>query len=381
MKTMNIKSVALLCMLMPAFAMANPFLNETKKDTVVIELENGSKIVIYTKNKEELKKLTAYDINRMVKDLNRSVQSSDKEFMEINMDDGKKYILDSPTVLFGDRMSIGDTVYIDEEDVDNIRIRVGGMELYLDPDELEDLGRDEFEAKKYSYVKDDNWKTRNYFTMDLGVNNWLIDGSEFPSASDEAYAVKPWGSWYVGLNINNQTRIGGPLVLEWGGGLSWYNFKLEDADFLVEKGDTQIEFNDIGAERAGLKSKLTVGYINASVVPMLDFGKGSRKVKTYSSDGFYFSRSKRRGFRIGAGGYIGYRIGSSSKLIYKEDGNQDRIKERDHFFLENFRYGIRGQLGFGSFDMFVMYDLNTVFAPGRGPAGNDLNAFTVGIIL
>ena len=43
------------------------------KDTVVIELENGSKIMIYTKNRVELEELQAYNVNEMIRDLNRSL--------------------------------------------------------------------------------------------------------------------------------------------------------------------------------------------------------------------------------------------------------------------------------------------------------------------
>ena len=79
--------------------------------------------------------------------------------------------------------------------------------------------------------------------------------------------------------------------------------------------------------------------------------------------------------------YAGYRMGSKTKFIFKENGNSETTKEADHFYLENFRYGVRGQLGFRDFDMFVLYDLNEVFAPGRGPNGTKLNAFTIGITL
>ena len=79
--------------------------------------------------------------------------------------------------------------------------------------------------------------------------------------------------------------------------------------------------------------------------------------------------------------YAGYRMGSTAKFVFKESGNSDRIKERDHFFLSNFRYGVRAQVGFQSFDMFILYDLNNVFEEGRGPGGAELNAFTIGITL
>jgi len=361
-------------------AMANNEMITDPADTVVIELENGSKIIIYTKNRIELKKLQAYNINEMVRDLNNSLGDNEVEFMELENGDGERYLIDSPTVLFGKGDGEGDTVVIDEESLDNIRIRIGGMELNLDPNEIEDEFDEELELKKYSYVQEETDRTRHFFNLDIGSNNWLAEGSS-PSETDAPYAVKPWGSWYVGLNWLNKTWIGGPVFLEWGGGVSWYNWKLEDPDIQILKGDTQIEFVEAPNPISGQKSKLSATYINVSFVPMLDFSKGAKRVKATAGKSFTFKTYRKSGFRIGAGVYAGYRMGSKTKFVFKEDGNNDKAKESDHFYLQNFRYGVRGQLGFRSFDMFVMYDLNEVFVSGRGPDGVALNAFTIGVTL
>lgn len=379
----NIKTIILgvILMTVSSLASANNFGHEVQKDTVVIELENGSKIVIHTKNKYELRKLQAYDINEMIRDLNSRIKSSDVDYMELETGDGRKYIIDSPTVIYGERTAEGDTLVITEKALDNIKIKVGGMELSVDPDEIEDFDEDDFEdVKKYSYVRRSESKNRSFFNMDIGTNNWIEDGN-LPSITDAAYSVKPWGSWYIGINWLNDTKIVGPLYLEWGGGFSWYNWKLEDADVMITKGDDMIEFAPSTEEVEGIKSKLSATYLNASIVPVFDFGRGRRKVRGIAGEGFSFNSSRRTGLRIGAGVYGGYRIGSKTKFRFKDGGTSDRIKEKDHFYLNTFRYGIRGQIGIGSFDMFILYDLNEVFADGRGPNGAELNAFTIGITL
>ena len=71
-----------------------------EKDTVVIELENNSRIIIYTDNKEELKKLTKYDINQMIKDLNISVEEGDQKYVEIT-GDTDRYVKDTTIVYQG----------------------------------------------------------------------------------------------------------------------------------------------------------------------------------------------------------------------------------------------------------------------------------------
>jgi len=377
MKKVQVLLIVAVLMLMPGFAKANDFLPELQKDTVIITLANGSRIIIYTKNKVELKRLQAYDINEMIRDLNESVQDSDVDYLEIENESGEKYLLQDAEKVFetGD----GDQAVVSKENMEKVRIKVGGMELLVEPDEFEDEDEDnEIETREYKIVKEETDRTQHYFNVDIGINNWLSNGNA-PNADNAAYSVKPWGSWYVGLGWKNRTWVGGPLFIEWGADFSWYNWKLEDPDFQIIKGDERVEFVESPNEISGQKSKLRATYVNASFVPMLDFGKGRKRVKKISSDGFKLKTYRESGFRIGAGVYAGYRLGSKTKFVFKEDGEKDRRKQADHFYLENFRYGVRAQLRFRSFDMFFTYDLNEVFVDGRGPDGVDLNAYTIGV--
>lgn len=47
------------------------------------------------------------------------------------------------------------------------------------------------------------------------------------------------------------------------------------------------------------------------------------------------------------------------------------------FFVNDFRYGARLQIGIDSFDMFMTYDFNELFEDGRGP---QLNPITIGVV-
>ncbi len=223
------------------------------------------------------------------------------------------------------------------------------------------------EKKKYRYG------THHNFSVDLGINNWLEDG-EFPNDNNSLYAVRPWGSWYVGLNAVNDTHISGPLHLEWGVGVSWYNFKFENEAVRLSEGDDVVVFTEAPADVDSKKSKLTASYINASMVPMLRFGK-KRRGRHRSKWGHWHGFDHRGGFRIGLGGYAGYKIASYTKTVV-DDRNRD--KDHDGFFLNNIRYGARLQVGFRGVDIFANYDINEMFVENKGPK---LNAFSFGVIL
>ncbi|MEQ8926152.1 MAG: hypothetical protein RLO81_10090 [Fulvivirga sp.] len=223
----------------------------------------------------------------------------------------------------------------------------------------------------------DKWRkknlgTRHDFSIDLGINNWLEDG-EFPNDENALYAVRPWGSWYVGLNAINDTHVAGPLHLEWGVGVSWYNWKFENEATRLEEGDDIIIFSEAPEEVDAKKSKLTAAYLNASLVPVLKLGNGKRTRR--HRWGNFEPFENKGGFRIGAGGYAGYKLASYTKTVV-DDRNRD--KDHDGFYLNNLRYGVRVQLGFRGVDFFANYDLNEVFVENKGP---ELNAFSFGVIL
>jgi hypothetical protein len=211
--------------------------------------------------------------------------------------------------------------------------------------------------------------------MDFGINNFLEDG-KYPDANNEQYSVRPWGSWYIALMPTWQTHIAGKFAIDYGAGISWYNYKFQDPRTRLVEGDDGAYFDQWDVNMQSSKSKLTVAHLNAHFVPVLDFGYRT-STKTYD-DGFVQkkTRYRRNGLRIGAGAYVGTRIDSYQKLVWRETGHKSKLRERDNYYLENLRYGARFILGYGEVDIFVNYDLSTVFAKDRGP---ELNSITFGL--
>lgn len=113
-------------------------------------------------------------------------------------------------------------------------------------------------------------------------------------------------------------------------------------------------------------------------MPILDFGGGGRKTTIFDGSRVDFSSKGNHSssFRIGLGPYAGYRIGSYSKRTYKNNGELHREHNSDNFYLNNFRYGVRLQVGFRDVDLFFNYDLNNLFVDSKGPK---LNAFSFGL--
>ena len=114
-----------------------------------------------------------------------------------------------------------------------------------------------------------------------------------------------------------------------------------------------------------------------TAVPMFDFGRGKRIVRQFEEDDVRVAFSSKRGFRIGVGPYVGLRLSNKAKYVFRDGDGREKTKARGGFFLNDFRYGLRAQIGINGFDMFINYDFNELFEDGRGP---ELNPVSIGVI-
>jgi hypothetical protein len=325
-----------------------------KKDTVVINFGNNSKILILVDNPEELKKISQFDINAMLEELSISIDSMDEQdqYLRIEDETGESYLKDTSIVL--NSLTAADLEQLKKSIKDEVK------------EELEDeyAGSEKEKRKKHR-------RTQHYLNLELGMNNYLQEG-KFPDADNELYSVKPWGSWYVGIIGTNRTQLSGPLYLDWGGGISWYNFKHQNFTTRLEKGDSEVIYYDDPDVPSPIKSKLAITHLNIHLVPMLNFGKSGGKKDIFHWD--YYDSS----FRFGLGGYLGYRIKSWTKYTWKEEGDKEKDHDYGNFYLNNLRYGVKFIIGYRSMDLFMNYDISELYSENRGPR---LNAFSFGIIL
>lgn len=314
-------------------------------DTVVVELAKSSKLMLTIHDRDDIELLRHYDFQGLFDDI--LSQLEDDTDTELDEDDQEiEFEFDEADV----------DINVDQDDEDEDEYE---NDEYGDADEI-DIDDDE---------DTENWGDRISGNLDLGLGNYL-SSSGFPDEEGAQYAVKPWGSWYLALGTIYHMRVNEAFKVEWGLGFSMYNFKFEDERTLLTENATGVEFTRDTRDFVFLKSKLSVNYINFSVLPMIEFGHFME-----DDDGNW--KGHRRNFRIGAGVYGGYRLHSFTKQKYEVDGDVEKEKNKDNFYLNNLRYGLRFQFGIRDVDFFFNYDLNSLFAEDRGP---ELNAYSFGII-
>lgn len=320
-------------MMLPGwFVLCTTLAYAQKQDTVIISLANSSKIIFTMEDRNDIDILKHYNFQELFMDVLHKLEQNDTTRLQDPPDDAPAEADSSDAE--------ANHYDKDEDDETNWNIHTGSRRW----------GR--------------TWQS---FNFDLGMNNYLENG-RFPGDNNALYTVRPWGSWYLAFASVQRSRIGKKLFLEWSLGVNWYNFKFENDKVRLEKTDHGIEFIEDTRDVNFIKSKLSASYLQASLVPVLDFSDNGRKPRFWN----HYTDA----FRVGLGPYIAYRVSSHTKLVYR-DGGKEKDKDRDGFYLNNVRYGARLQLGYRSTDLFFNYDLNELFSEQKGPK---LNAFSFGVI-
>ncbi len=268
----------------------------------------------------------------------------------------------------------GNSVYISDNDF-YLRFGFLGLDLELEDDWDRDWRSRRRGLRNIEYFERHDHGTLHGLNFEFGTNNYLTGTNDFPSSAD-LFQVKPLNSTFVGLTWNHTSYVSGPLYLDWGGGLAWYNYQFENAATRLDPSGGSLNFVEQQNLNSAIKSKLKVTYAMFTAVPMIDFSRGKRLVRQFEEDNVRVAVSSRRGFRFGLGPYVGLRLGSKAKYLYRNDDGRQKDKEKGGLFINDFRYGLRAQIGINGFDMFVNYDMNELFEEGFGP---QLNPITVGV--
>lgn len=315
--------------------MAYAFQQDTvpSRDSVIVEFGNSGKIIMVVDNKEDFEKLKAMDVNQIIRELNLELdpESGEMTVVEIKHKDGNKEIIKI------------------HEDGPETKVYVGRWRVIVDESGSKTQVKVESGPKKDR----DDPDFRTYFNLDLGVNNYF-ENNAVPGERAQ-HGVKGWGSWNVGINWMASQKLRKGRYWDFGLGVQWYNFKLENRRYQVVNGMDGIEFID-RTDVNGFKSKISASYLTALTLLRWDFGK--------------MNDNGRNGLRVAIGPYAGYRLGGRSKFVYRELGGSGRKKEKEPIGanLNNFRYGLRGEIGFRSVTFFTTYDFNSLIQKDRGPS-------------
>ncbi|MEF8810978.1 MAG: outer membrane beta-barrel protein [Bacteroidales bacterium] len=252
------------------------------------------------------------------------------------------------------------------EDEDDTRIEVKEKNGAWDSDyeDWEDDWNDDMDDFDLDFGKSKGFDL-HWTGFEIGLNNYVNNDFSMSLLEDNSYMELNTGkSWNVNLNFieYDVSLIGKSFGVGTGMGVEFNDYRF-DNQLPIKKGDNQIVVDSAFA-RAGYnleKAKLNTVYIT---VPLI-FEYQNR----LSNDNILF-------FSVGMIG--GMKLGSHTKVVYRDDGDKNKDKNRSDFFLSPFRYGYTLRAGYGFLKIFANYYDVPLFEKNKGP---QLYPFTIGFML
>jgi exonuclease VII small subunit len=217
-------------------------------------------------------------------------------------------------------------------------------------DDLEELeGLDE---KIEKHINKKRFNT-HWAGFEVGLFNFMNSNQAIASDNDADFLrLKPERSMSYSLNV---LEFNIPISkysfgIGTGAGLEWNSMSLAENINLVEDIEGVIQAEYITDPEIEMKkNKFNAAYVKVPVIFELQLPIGHRKIF------------------VGAGVTGSMRAWSKQKQTYFIDGRKFKDKKSDDFQLSPFRYGLTARLGYGSFGVFVNYEMVSLFKENKGP--------------
>ncbi|MBN2611794.1 MAG: PorT family protein [Bacteroidales bacterium] len=264
----------------------------------------------------------------------------------------------------GISIEMDEVVKEERKDTTRITIKDKNIEIIEKEDgtavEIRDAEKKDGDDKKAQKAK----KFKGHWTgLELGLNNFL--DADFSMSRPAEYSwmdLNTGRSWNVNLNFHQTSVgiIGNRFGMVTGLGIEMNNYQF-DGDNSIREENGVIVSNDLSALSLN-KSKLTTTFLNVPLLLELQLGPEKR--------------SKR--FFIAGGVIGGLKLGSHTKIVYREEGTKRKEKDRDDFNINSLRYGFTLRAGYHEAELYAVYYPTTFFEKDKGP---ELYPFNVGISL
>jgi hypothetical protein len=198
--------------------------------------------------------------------------------------------------------------------------------------------------------------------FDIGLNTFVNSAANSVSAGAPSLSHWGWGIGYSTFGFDFVQPIAyskrAKLAITFGPEFSTNRFKLRGNDQWAQNTNATVAERAPDAKQVD-ESKLTINTINLPVMLRL-------KMR---------NKDDRRTLSAGIGGFGGYRVGGNITTEYKLAGSDNRHEDKlaGGLNLNDWQYGLQGELGFHGLRLFAKYNLNEVFEAGKGPQTHALS--------
>jgi hypothetical protein len=196
--------------------------------------------------------------------------------------------------------------------------------------------------------------------FEMGVTNFLNHDNQFSlPAGAEFMDLKVANSLEFNFNFAEKTLgiIKNYVGIVTGLGFQYQNYRFQN-DFSLTKTETGITAEPVDMELT--KNRLGIWHLNLPL--MVEF-----QIPVYGEN---------KRLKLAAGVIGGLRIGSRQVQKYVVNGEKQKIKTRNDFYLRDFNYGFTARVGYGDVAIFANYYPQTLFENCKGP---EIYPVTIGL--
>lgn len=280
----------------------------------------------------------------------------------------------SKVLVEGDDVTITDVANSDVKVVnDTTRIRMGRTNVLIISDSM-------------SITRTPKKRRNHWAGIDLGINGFVNNQGSFnlnhdisleqtsPKKVTQFMELDYAKSWVFSLNFYEhffkiyEHRFG----LVTGLGLEYNNYELKHNVRLVEDGGAYVS-NTIN----NFNKNYTWGVVDTNV----NFSKNRFKTFYINAPLLFEINTgdhKNKSFHLSAGAIFGYKFTTRMKYKYKDNGDEQKVKDNSDFNTNPFKVALTVRAGVGWLNLFATYNLTPLFESGRGP---ELYPFSVGVTL
>ncbi len=257
-----------------------------------------------------------------------------------------------------------------EEGDDTTHIRLGNKGITVIEDEngtrinMKDTIKEEEQVENEEKGNEGHKKFKPHWAgFQVGMNNYVDKDFSMSRSGSAAFMDLNTGrSWNFNINfLEYGLGLGtDKLGLVTGLGLELSNYHFDQGNTIEENPDGQISGVFLPASMSIIKSRLQTTYLTAPLLLEAQIPAGKKRV------------------HISGGVIGGVKLGSNTKVVYRENGDKQKDKTRDDFNLTPLRYGLAVRIGYRGLNLYANYYLTSLFEANKGP---ELYPFAVGLTL
>lgn len=245
---------------------------------------------------------------------------------------------------------------------DSTRIRVGDKEISILEKNGEDTHISIDDADDSDAIRNPRFRG-HWAGFGWGINNFLDEANTISREGDDLFMDLNSGrSWAINLNFAQYSLGFGTshVGMLTGLGLEFNNYFFDNANSISEGDDDFVVA--VPLDSSYTKSKLTTTFLRVPIIFEVQFPRTIRAKRVF----------------ISAGIVGGLKLGSHTKVVYKDDNGKNKDKDKDDFNINPFRYGLTARIGFGSLSVFGDYYFTPMFVKDKGP---ELHPFSIGLAM